>query len=688
MAGLALIPQPAVLREGAGRFAVHDGIGIVVAHNAERGEWIAARAVQAALGRHGIDAPIQPQIRCPDTANTVVLAMRGRDADVFPTTPDAGAYGIRPAVPGGSDEAYQLTIDEQGVVVWGASPAGLAQGARTLCQLLATITRSAIDGLPAIHVEDAPALRWRGVMLDVSRGKVPTLATLKRIVDVIASYKLNMLQLYVEHTFAFRSHPLIGRAWGALTPEEIAELDRYCRDRYVELVPCLQSCGHHRRILELPQYAHLAASREGWTLAPREETYAFLDDLYADFLACFSSRYFHICCDETYDLTGTTPLTHLAAAGFTGRAGAELPEPGPWPGTSAAPIDAQGGRLYLGHIQRLHQLVAKYGRTMMMWDDIFLHYSDLVVEVPHDVVMMNWLYEAAPDYPQVEGFRDVGLQQIVCPGTSSWNTLFARLENARGNIRNFVAAGRRVGALGVLTTDWGDDGHPNLPASSWYGYAYTALEGWSPSQLDDEEFERRFAHLFFGREEAGAAMEAMRALAEACTLPGIERRNGSCSREMFFDDPLTDPYCKNAPEESVARMRELGARAQELLGGPATYPAGTAGRRPASGHGTDDEASLTLAELRFIAQQVMHAATKTQVGRQVAATADQGPRPDLHAQVLHLKRELHALRREYERLWLLRNKPEGLWLTLDQFDRSAQVLDQWRTQTQPAYTWG
>ena len=143
----------------------------------------------------------------------------------------------------------------------------------------------------------------------------------------------------------------------------------------------------------------------------------------------------------------------------------------------------------------------------MMWDDIFLHYPDLLTEVPQDIVMMNWLYEAAPDYPQVEGFRDVGLRQIVCPGTSSWNTLFARLANARTNIRNFVAAGHRVGALGVLTTDWGDDGHPNLPASSWYGYAYTALEGWSPSQLADEEFERRFAHLFFGQDSFARAFQ-------------------------------------------------------------------------------------------------------------------------------------------------------------------------------------
>jgi hypothetical protein len=59
MARLALIPQPAVLREGAGRFGLRGGIGIVVAHNAESGEWIAARAVQAALGCHGIDAPIR-----------------------------------------------------------------------------------------------------------------------------------------------------------------------------------------------------------------------------------------------------------------------------------------------------------------------------------------------------------------------------------------------------------------------------------------------------------------------------------------------------------------------------------------------------------------------------------------------------------------------------------------------------
>src|SRR5262249_55028639 len=146
--------------------------------------------------------------------------------------------------PESASEAYTLAVDVQRVTIWGESAAGLARGVQTLCQLLAG-ARSAID---AMRIDDAPALPWRGVMLDISRGKVPTLDTLKRIVDLIGFYKLNMLQLYTEHTFASRRHPEIGRGWGAMTPEEVVALDHYCRDRYVELVPCLQSFGHLRHI--------------------------------------------------------------------------------------------------------------------------------------------------------------------------------------------------------------------------------------------------------------------------------------------------------------------------------------------------------------------------------------------------------------------------------------------------------
>jgi hypothetical protein len=305
---------------------------------------------------------------------------------------------------------------------------------------------------------------------------------------------------------------------------------------------------------------------------------------------------------------------------------------------------------------------------MLVWGDILLHHPELVGELPRDVIILNWGYDAAPDYPQVQVFANAALQQVVCPGTSSWNTLFPRLANARGNIRGFVAAGRRVGTLGVLTTDWGDGGHPNYLGGSWYGFAYGATEAWSPEQLDDAEFEQRFAGLLFGA-EAEPGLAAMHALSEACTLPGIDRRNGSLSRQLFFGDPLSERL-KAIPDESLTRMRELGLRAAGLLEGM---------------RGANVEAALTLAEFRLAAREIVHAATRARLARQISPNLDEEKRQALYHELSALKRELHLLRHEHERLWLLRNKPDGLRLTMDMFDQAAAVLDALRTQVAPLY---
>ncbi|HEY8283296.1 MAG TPA: family 20 glycosylhydrolase [Chloroflexota bacterium] len=644
----SLLPQPMTLDPvpGAEVFPLRAGISIVVAHGAERGEWLAAEDVRAAIRTRGVEAPIQPQLHCPDTQNTIVLAVRRRDEAIFPDAAPPSDWAA-----GDSPEAYALTIDGDRVVLWGAGPAGLVQGTRTLRQLIA----GAANGLPAARITDAPALAWRGVMLDISRGRVPTLETLYRIVDVISSYKINMLQLYTEHTFAFRRHPKIGQGWGAITPEELMALDTYCHDRYVDLVPCLQSFGHMRKILELPEYAHLAESDQLWGLAPTEPgTYELLDDLYADYLACFRSRYFNVCSDETYDL-GT--------------------------GKSQAAAELEGnGRLYLGHILRLHELATKYGRTMMVWDDIFLHYPELVAEIPKDAILLNWAYEAQDEYPQVNGFHEVGLRQMACPGTSSWNSLFPRLANSRVNIRNFVAAGRRVGAVGVLNTDWGDHGHPNPLGESWYGYAYGAAEGWAPGALSDDDFERRFTQIQFGPVECGAVLTAIRALSEACTLPGIMRRNGSRSIELLMGDPITDPNCLAIPDQSLDRMRELAEQA--CAGLAPLYGAAIWGETPRK------EARATLAEYRLSAALISHAARRAQAGRRLAAASTDEERHALTITLKALKRELQDLRYEYQRTWLDRSRPEGIWQTLDGFDCSAQVLDSWLEQVNPAYTFG
>src|SRR5438270_2012277 len=107
-------------------------------------------------------------------------------------------------------------------------------------------------------------------------------------------------------------------------------------------------------------------------------------------------------------------------------------------------------------------------------------------------------------------------------------------------------------------------------------------------------------------------------------------------------------------------------------------------------HGVDGEHSLTFAEMRLSARQIIHAARKTRAGRQLLSLPDNDIESQrrLHAELVALKKDLHDLRWEYQRLWLARNKPEGLWLTLDQFDTAAQVLDRWLSQVTPSYSFG
>src|SRR5690606_38528252 len=98
--------------------------------------------------------------------------------------------------------------------------------------------------LPCLELEDWPDFAQRGVMLDISRDKVPSLGTLRELVDSLARWKVNQVQLYMEHTFAYPGHDLVWKDASPLTGAEIRELDAWCAARHVELVPNQNSFGH------------------------------------------------------------------------------------------------------------------------------------------------------------------------------------------------------------------------------------------------------------------------------------------------------------------------------------------------------------------------------------------------------------------------------------------------------------
>jgi len=157
-------------------------------------------------------------------------------------------------------EGYELVIGRAGVRIAARSVRGVFHGVSTLLQV---IEQSPGGRLPALVIRDAPAFGHRGVMIDVSRDKVPTLATLKAVIDRLSGWKINEIQLYTEHTFAYRNHRDVWKDSSPLTGADILDLDAFCRDRHVELVPNQNSFGHLHRWLTKPRYRDLAEAPNG-----------------------------------------------------------------------------------------------------------------------------------------------------------------------------------------------------------------------------------------------------------------------------------------------------------------------------------------------------------------------------------------------------------------------------------------
>jgi hypothetical protein len=124
-----------------------------------------------------------------------------------------------------------LAVTATGVEITARTATGLRWGLATLVQLL----RAFPAQLPCLLIEDAPAFAERGFMLDISRDRVPTMATLHDLVDRMAGLKLNHLQLYTEHTFAYVGHEEVWRNADPLTPSEMRSLDSYAAARGVVL---------------------------------------------------------------------------------------------------------------------------------------------------------------------------------------------------------------------------------------------------------------------------------------------------------------------------------------------------------------------------------------------------------------------------------------------------------------------
>ncbi|MGJ8455508.1 beta-N-acetylhexosaminidase [Pseudothermotoga sp. U03pept] len=532
-----------------------------------------------------------------------------------------------------SSQGYKIKITRDNVVIIAKTNRGLFYGLQTFKQLV----REYGCKIPAMVIEDEPDFKNRGFMLDVSRDRIPNMQTLKALIDLLAELKYNEFQLYFEHTFAYEGHERVWKGYSPFTAQEILELDRYCKDRFIELVPNQNSFGHLGKWLKHEEYKYLAECPEGFTtpwgekygsfsLCPTvPESITFLESLFDQLLPNFTSAKVNIGGDETYDL------------GL---------------GRSKEICERLGkGKVYLDFLLRIYKLLKRRGKTMMFWGDIIKNYPELVVNLPDDLIALIWGYESNHPYEhECRLFSERGVTFYVCPGTSSWNSFVGRSDNAIANISSALLNGSKYGAIGFLLTDWGDNGHPQHLPFSMIPLGYASTIGWNiSSEITIGDLLRQVdIHLF---KTNLPLAEDIYMLGTLYKSTNIQFHNMSpyfmslvCPHKMFehlkeFDKEDTSNIRKAVSEAENVIKRLLGSDVQTDL-------------QQAIAQVINNTQMLILGMRAFIFEKEYNSLEKI---------------PD---QIWHsFKEELNKISQDYTQIWLNVNRPGGLNQSLEKLTR-------------------
>lgn len=508
-------------------------------------------------------------------------------------------------------DGYELTIDNDGAATITASTdAGEFYGRATLTQL------DALGDRPVGTIRDWPDLAVRGVMLDCSRDKVPTLSTLCDLIDRLASWKINHVELYFEHTFAYRDHEVVWADASPFTAADIRELDSFCRARHVELTPNQNCLGHMRRWLGHDRYRSLAlAPPPGEIPRPIPTTIdpanpaslRLVRELLAELLESFSSRRVHVGLDEPWEL-GDDRFDD-----------------------------------YLDWLVALRGLGELSGREMLVWGDILAGRAERIAQLPDGVTACEWGYEDwHPFAARTAAYAEADHPFWVTPGTSSWCTLVGRVANMRTNVAAAVDAAAANGGGGLLITDWGDLGHLQYLPVSDPGFAEAAAMSWCRDTNRDLNLTAALSvHCY--DDPSGQLAEGLLALGDVhrAVTPQAPNISALVAPLYWPQLHLGRGFLKGFDVDGLDRVDEIVARAKTAIGHSTS-------RRP--------DADLLSAELTNGAALVAVIAHDERARLAVDGTLPSVPATQRH----RLAEELRPIIDRHRELWLARNRPGGL----------------------------
>lgn len=501
------------------------------------------------------------------------------------------------------------------------------------------------DTWPRLEIHDGPEFATRGVMLDVSRCRIPAMREFFEIIDLLASLKFNHLQLYTEHTFAYAGHEDVWRGWSPLTPSEIQRLDTYCQSKGIALVANQNCFGHLAHWLKMPRYQHLAETHGDWmfdvwprsgpfSLCPTDErSVEFVRDLLTQLCPHFSSPIVNIGCDETYDV------------GF---------------GRSRDAVQAKGRHaVYAEFVSKVCDLTRRLNRRPAFWADIALHDPDTLDRLPQDLIALCWGYE--PDSQFYEWEKECnsrGMETWVCPGTSSWCSITGRSTESLENIRRAVEPSHGATADGFLITDWGDRGHHQTWPISLLGIARAAQAAWNPESLLHPDLNAGISEWTYGDasggiaglvQEIGDIDYPIRQIAGKLTRPNDPKPAPRLLNQSALFADLWKPWEAGAEIAPVAMWHEAAERLHDCR----------------VKLGKSNASALIRDELGHTLDCATLALTRATLRRKANATS---------GEIAALMPQLQHIMQEHARLWPIRSRSGGLNQSLEFYRTIGKTL--------------
>jgi hexosaminidase len=574
-------------------------------------------------------------------------------------------------------EGYVILPDHDGIAITAQTSAGVFYALQTVKQLIVGDGAGAVLHIAAIR--DWPAMQYRGLHDDLSRGPIGTLDFQKKLIRTLAAYKANLYSPYFEHTQQYASNPLAAPPGGSISAADARELVTYAAQYHVMIVPEQESFGHIHHTLIFDQYSALAETPHGSVLAPGQPgSLDLIRSEFAELAQLYPSPFLHVGADETQDLGLGQTKAAVEAGGPQGLA-----------------------KVYLNFMQQIDTTLRPLHRRLLFWGDIAQDSPDLLKAMPaqfkRDTIAIGWQYNPEPKgfAMYLKPYADAGFETWVAPGVNNWSVIYPNYNYALANIQQFTRDGQRMGATGQLNTIWYDDGEA-LASNNYYGILFGAAAAWQQGESSIEQFEQSYGQVFHG-DATGKLNQAQIELMAAHDLLKTQAKVGDGSDGLFWVDPWSKdgqnfaaklrPYTKDLrlhAERAITLIAEARAAYPAVAASPIVYTkTNQLPSNPTSLRETDAIDALELGARRFdliglkfeLADEIAQGYARAQAD---AVSRDKETRKmtvrelsdinGVNGRIRDLIDTYSLLRDLYSQSWLRTNRPYSLRPVLERYD--------------------